>query len=256
MVKLCNLLPFPFASAREKRAHQMRTEPQPATAKSKSSRMYRPSANAGRCYAYKPARIEQDSGLGDDDGSTTNKAFFGDRGPAQSVFFNGAENQQKGAEGGEDVRAKGKTPATRLKKKIRGLDLQALNGLVTPPTRPRMRICSLNSRHQTLPEKNAPAASQSYSAINSRALLITAVCMALCFITHPVRTLQLILTALMFFASFPEWMPWWTALLTMVLPMGLQARVEVTMSLCMVVWIGGLEWVEAWRRVVRWVCHE
>ena len=69
----------------------------------------------------------------------------------------------------------------------------------------------------------------------------------------PTATLNLGLMVLMFFAPLPEWMPWWTTLLAMVLPMGVRARFEVTVFLCLLVWLGGLGWEEAWRRVVRWV---
>ena len=244
MAKLRNPLPFPFASAREKRAHQIRTELQPSIGGSKGDHSYASINNAGHSRFYGSPCIEQDI----DAGSSANEAFFGD--------YKGGRLTQPDGVGGRGKTRK-KTPAMRLKKKAKSLDLDVLDGLITPPTRPRMRIRSLNTKRQTSPSEDDLVPPQPHLTVDLRlALLFSAVYLVFLFMLYPSTMLDLTLMVLMFFAPFPVWMPWWTALLTMVLPMEVRARFEVTVFLCGVVWLGGLEWGTAWRRVGKWVREE
>jgi uncharacterized protein YhhL (DUF1145 family) len=47
---------------------------------------------------------------------------------------------------------------------------------------------------------------------------------------------------MIFFARFPAWMLWWTALIALVLPLGLKVKFEVILVLGFMVWIGALDW--------------
>lgn len=258
MAKLRKPLPFPFASARERRVHQIRTEFQPSIGGSKPSHS---NAMLGHLRGRYPICVEHNGEAEADEAeadeaSPANEAFFGDYGRLHPGQLEGAETQHEDEGEGQlrPGKMRRKTPALRLKKKVQSLDLDIFDGLITPPTRPRMRIRSLNSKCQTSPSGDDAAPAQSHLAIDLRlALLFSTVYLVVLFMLYPTTTLDLSLMVLMFFAPFPEWMPWWTTLLAMVLPMGLQARFEVTVFLCLVVWLGGLEWGEAWRRVVRWV---
>ena len=227
MARIRNPLPFPFASAREKHAHRMNTGSVLGMDRNRTIRAVRQGGRPRQRSSVHDERYREA-----EEGFAVNEAFF--RGQNNGCSY------------------KGKTPAMRLKKKVKGLNLEALDGLTTPPAQPRMRIRSSNAkRHIATTMDWEPTTTN--LVIDSSALLILALYVAILFVLHPLRTVQLILMGLMFFAHFPEWMPWWTALLTLMLPVGLQARFEVTVALCMVVWLGELEWGEAWGRVVRWV---
>ena len=256
MVKLRKPSPVPFASARERRAHQIRTEFQSSNGRSTSGHS---NAMLGHVRGRRPSWIEHHGEAEVREGSGTNEAFFGEDGQLHPGRSNGAENQYEDKGGGQvrPEKMRRKTPAMRLRKKAKHLDLDISEGLITCPTRPRMRIRSLKSKCQTTsPSGDDAAPAQSHLAINLRlALLFSISYLVLLFMLYPTAMLDLSLMVLMFFAPFPEWMPWWTTLLAMVLPMGVRARFEVTVFLCLVVWLGGLEWEEAWRRVVRWVWH-
>ena len=242
MAKLRKPLPFPFAFAREKRAHQLRTELQPSIRGSKTSHF---DDELGHSRRRVRVGFERHSEAEVDGDSGANEAFFGNGGEGRITKPDGLEGPEKPEK---------KTPAMRLKKRAKGLDLDVLDGLVTQPIRSRMRICSLNAKAQTSPDTNDGSPPQTILAVDLRlGLPLTTVYVAFLFMLYPHATLDLTLVVLMFFAPFPEWMPWWTALLAMVLPMGLRARFEVTVFLCVVLWVGGWEWGDAWRRVGRWV---
>ena len=201
-----------------------------------------------------PTKIEQDSNQWSDSNSAADRAFFGSK--AKSWWATDDGTKVLVDEPDEDSTRKNKRngPLMRLRKKINGFNPEVADGLDPYVANPRMRIRSLNAKMQATPSESDQPPSEVYVTTTSRRPLVILLAYIVVLSTlHPSRTLQLILTSLMFFASFPVWMPWWTVLVSLVLPMGLQARFEVTMCMCMVLWLTSLEWEPVWNRVVKWV---
>ena len=200
-----------------------------------------------------PTKIERHSNQWSDSNFAADRAFFGSK--AKSWWTTDDETKVLIDGSDEDSTRKKKRngPLMRLKKKVNGFNPEVADGLDPYMANPRMRIRSLNAKMPTAPSDSNQPPPKVYVTTSGRPLLILPAYMMVLFTLHPSRTLQLILTSLMFFASFPVWMPWWTVLLSLVLPMGLQARFEVTMCMCIVVWLSSLEWEPVWNRVVKWV---
>lgn len=62
-------------------------------------------------------------------------------------------------------------------------------------------------------------------------------------------TLRMVLLGQTLFCTFPPFVPNWAVLITVLLPMKIQSRMEVVLGFAIVSWISNLEWVYALERI-------
>lgn len=124
------------------------------------------------------------------------------------------------------------------------VDHSVVEGMVPSLQGTRMRINSANARRfsvkQEIEEQKVPKESTAQEVHSVKMLPIFTV-LAIYFLVlltlDPGRTVHLVLTILMLFGSSPDIVLWRTILTAIMMPMGVQAKLEVTLCLVVAVWV-------------------
>lgn len=91
--------------------------------------------------------------------------------------------------------------------------------------------------------------------LNCSAAFLTTTAMAilaLCYVFSPDTALRVLLLAELLLCEFPLFFGNWIVAIPIALPMKVQSRTEVVLSLAMLSWIGQCDWIYAWQVVRQW----
>ena len=159
-------------------------------------------------------------------------------------------NETKSAAGSQRHRS---TPAARLQKKAKAIKLERIDGINQASAQTRLRIRSSYASQAKPDEPSGNLVIDTECLTDVRVVAVLPILGLFLFLLNPNRTLQLVLTILIYYEEFPPLLPNWTGLIPLLLPVQFQARLEVTLCFGMTAWLWKLDWNYAWRRVSRWI---